>query len=56
MIENLPEVIVFGDLELLFVGLALGAGMPRVARRILERRYSTDPGAEDCDHPDCPNR
>lgn len=54
MIENLPEDIVIGDLELLFLGLALGAGAPRIARRILARSYGSD--AEPSDHPDCPHR
>jgi hypothetical protein len=35
----IPEVVVVGDFELLFVGLALGAGMPKAARKIVARKY-----------------
>ncbi|SEL16846.1 hypothetical protein SAMN04488691_103152 [Haloferax larsenii] len=61
----IPEVIVVGDIELLFLGMAVAAGMPRVARRILEQRYgssdedsgnsgSTSVPCEDCPTPaDC---
>ncbi|QRV15007.1 hypothetical protein JMJ58_19185 [Haloterrigena salifodinae] len=52
---NIPEIIVVGDIEMLFLGMALAAGMPRMARRILARRYGTDDEIETdekCD--DCP--
>ena len=52
---NLPEVILIGDLELLFLGLALGAGAPKAARRILRRRYgagASGKASAECD--DCP--
>lgn len=42
MIEYLPEVIVVGDVEMLFLGAAGALGMPKVARRILNRRYGTE--------------
>lgn len=41
---NLPEIIVIGDFELLFVGLALGAGMPKAARKIVARKYGVGGG------------
>lgn len=36
---TLPEIFIVGDVELLFLGLAIGAGAPAVTRRIPERRY-----------------
>lgn len=36
---NLPEVIIVGDLEMLFLGMALALGMPSLARRSVARRY-----------------
>lgn len=39
MIENIPEVVVVGDLEFLFLGMAIAGGFPKVARRILNKRY-----------------
>lgn len=38
---TLPEVIVAGDIELLFLGMAVALGAPRLARRALEARYGT---------------
>lgn len=55
MIE-LPQIIVIGDLELLFLGLALGAGAPKAARKILARRYSPDSAEDECDCSDCPDQ
>jgi hypothetical protein len=59
MIESLPEVIVIGDIEMLFLGAAVALGMPKAARRIVNRRY----GSEDergekfrCDKEDCPHK
>ena len=46
MIEQLPEVVVVGDIEMLFVGMALALGAPKMARKALNRRYSDD---ESCD-------
>ena len=54
---NLPEVIIVGDVEFLFLGMAIAAGMPKLARRILESRYGPSLGGNSddlvkCD--DCP--
>lgn len=60
MIEYLPEVVVVGDIEMLFLGAAGALGMPKVARRVLNRRYGTkterDEGGSEPDLPcsDCP--
>lgn len=42
MIENLPEVVVIGDIELFFFGAALALGFPKLTRRVLNRRYRVD--------------
>ena len=42
MIEQLPDVIVVGDIEMLFLGMALALGAPKMARRALDARYSED--------------
>lgn len=39
LLKHVPEVIVVGNTEFLFLGAAAALGMPRVARRILKRRY-----------------
>lgn len=39
LLTNLPDVIVIGDIEMLFLGAAAALGMPKMARKILERRY-----------------
>lgn len=39
---TLPEILIVGDAELLFLGLAIGAGAPEVTRRIPERRYGVE--------------
>jgi hypothetical protein len=50
MIESLPEVIVIGDIEMLFLGAAVALGMPKAARRILHGRYGTeDETCEKCE-------
>lgn len=64
MIEYIPEVVVVGDVEMLFLGAAVALGMPKAARRIVNRRYGSE--SEDgekasddcgpCDRPDCPRR
>jgi membrane protease subunit (stomatin/prohibitin family) len=58
---NIPELIVVGDIEFLFLGMALAAGMPRLARRILESRYGPSLAGNDEEVSDdelcarCPN-
>ena len=46
---NIPEVIIVGDIEFLFIGMAIAAGMPKLARRAVESRYgpSSDGNADD---------
>lgn len=47
MLEHIPEVVVVGDIEMLFFGMAIAAGMPEMARRALRRRYRPDEAADD---------
>lgn len=51
MIEHLPEVIIVGDIEMLFLGAAMALGFPKATRSILNRRYGTsetrDEGVKD---------
>jgi hypothetical protein len=42
----IPEVVVIGDVEFIFIGLALGAGMPKAARRIVSRKYGVGGGSD----------
>jgi len=51
---NLPEVIIVGDLEMIFLGMAFAAGAPRMARRALERRYGPEDGENCVPCGDCP--
>lgn len=46
ILSQLPDVIVVGDIEMLFLGMALAVGAPRMARRALNRRYGTDDADE----------
>lgn len=39
---SIPELIIVGDVELLFVGLSLGLGSPKLAQKMLARRASDD--------------
>ncbi len=39
MIENIPEVIVVGDIELFFAGVAVAVGAPKFARKLLVSKY-----------------
>ena len=43
----IPEVILVGDVELLFLGLAIGVGMPKAARKIVESRYGVVSGGNE---------
>lgn len=48
-LQYIPEVIVVGDIEMLFLGAAGALGMPKMTRKILNKRYGTvedDAGAE----------
>jgi len=42
MLDQLPEVIVVGDIEMLFLGASLALGAPKMARKALNRRYSSE--------------
>ncbi|UBF22188.1 hypothetical protein HRTV-2_gp40 [Halorubrum virus HRTV-2] len=42
ILSYLPEVIVVGNIEMLFVGAAAALGFPRLATRLLESRVGAD--------------
>lgn len=42
-----PEIIIVGNVEFLFAGMALALGMPKMARRILSGRYGGGEKATD---------
>lgn len=42
LLDLIPEVVVIGDLEYLFIGAATALGFPKLATYALEQRYGTD--------------
>jgi hypothetical protein len=47
MFEYIPEVVVVGNVEMLFLGAAIALGMPKAARRIVRRRYGGGSGSDE---------
>lgn len=42
IVNAVPEVVVVGNVEFLFLGMAFALGSEKTARRILRRRYGSD--------------
>lgn len=42
MFENLPEVIIVGDIELFFIGVVTALGAPKFATKLAAKRYGDE--------------
>ena len=42
MFENIPEIIIVGDIELFIIGAALALGAPKFATKLAAKKYGDE--------------
>lgn len=47
LLDQIPEVVVVGSAEMFFLGAAFALGSPRLAKRVIRRRYRGSDNEDD---------